>query len=147
MKINWGVSIGLVYLLFVAGMIAIAIKSSSQKLELVADNYYDDAVHYQDKINAVNNTTSGECLNIDYVEKENGIVITIPRKSERINSGVLSFYKPDDATEDFKMDFLLDASGQSFVPLKNMSHGYWKVTGTWAIGDKNFYQEKRIFIP
>jgi hypothetical protein len=147
MKINWGFGILITYLLFVAGMVVLAVKSTNQNLDLVSDNYYEAAVSYQNKIMAINNAmkdTSQLTINIigngKYVEIENSQDKHIGFK------GNLTFYKPDKAKDDFTFDFEIDSSGRKIIPLKKMTHGYWKLIATWKINENNFYKEEKVFI-
>ena len=148
MKMNWGTLIGIVYLAFVGGMIMLAFKSSEQKLELVTDNYYEEAVNYQNRIDAKNNASnSASLLSINYINSSNELEIKTSNVNGRRLSGSLNFYKPDKAAEDYNLNFELRSSGTQIIPLKKMAHGYWKVIATWKDEEKSFYKEKKIFIP
>src|SRR5215212_3969619 len=95
MKLNWGSGIAIVYTVFAGSMILFAVKASQQKNDLVIDNYYDEAVNYQTKIDAEhNNNVSGDQLKIEYRENENLIAISFSEKQKPIK-GEISFYKPD----------------------------------------------------
>ena len=51
---NWGYKILLVYVVFVAGIMFLVFKSSSQKMDLVTTDYYAKELKYQQKIDAMN---------------------------------------------------------------------------------------------
>lgn len=55
MKLNWGFGIAAVYTVFALGIIGMVILASRQKNDLVTESYYEQAVHFQDKINASEN--------------------------------------------------------------------------------------------
>ena len=55
MKLNWGSGIALVYVIFAGSMVAFAIKASRQHYDLVTENYYTEAVNYQQEIDARHN--------------------------------------------------------------------------------------------
>ena len=55
---NWGYKIMFVYLLFVVGMLTLVYKCTQQNTELVADNYYDQEVKYQERYNKLQNASS-----------------------------------------------------------------------------------------
>lgn len=146
MKINWGVSIGIVYVLFALSMILFVIKASRQNNDLVTENYYDDAVHYQDKIDAKNNS---ERFNSDfkavYSESENRVLITMSNSTGKL-SGKLKFYKPDNAQKDFEVDLMTDAAGRQHVSADKMSKGLWHVKASWQIDETRYYSESNLFI-
>jgi nitrogen fixation protein FixH len=144
MKLNWGFGIAAVYTLFVGSMIVFAIKASQQHYDLVSDNYYEDAVGYQQKIDAVKNASvSG--LSIKYLSDNNAVEIISEGETKNV-SGTLTFYKPDKAGDDFQLSFSTDDTGKQLLSLKKLAHGYWKMKATWNMNDKNCYTEQRIFI-
>src|ERR1041385_3197489 len=100
MKLNWGFGIAVVYTLFALSMIVFAIKASQQKYDLVSDHYYEDAVNYQQRIDAESNA-AGSGLSIEYLSTINEVKIACGEKSKNIN-GTLTFYKPDKAGYDFQ---------------------------------------------
>jgi nitrogen fixation protein FixH len=147
MKFNWGIGIGIVYATFAISMILFAFKASHQKYDLVTENYYDEAVNYQKKIDAGRNAESeGVKLDFNYSEKINSLVISTLGKQQS-TSGTFTFYKPDKAIDDFKVDYLTDSNGKQILSLGKRAHGYWDVTANWTINGKECMEEKRIFIP
>lgn len=147
MKLNWGFGIAVVYIVFAGSMILFAVKASQQHYDLVSENYYADAVNYQQKIDAGNNAAnSNSKLSIQYIAEKNAIEIIALGNSKDIN-GTLSFYKPDKARDDFQFAFSTGASGKQIIPMKKLAHGYWKINAAWNVDSKNCYIEKRIFIP
>ena len=44
---NWGYKIMLAYVVFIAGILFLVFKSSSQKVELVTENYYEQELKFQ----------------------------------------------------------------------------------------------------
>jgi hypothetical protein len=147
MKINWGFGIVSFYILFVIAMVIFVVKSTQQKNELVIDNYYDEAVSYQNKIDESNNASNAESkLKMNFRIKESAIAINTIGNEKNI-PGVLSFYKPDNAANDFKLNFVTDKSGNAIILLKNIKPGYWKVGLKWKSGSKNCFESKEIFFP
>ena len=55
MKNKWGIGIAAAYITFALGMILFAVHASRQHYDLVSNNYYEQAVKYQDKIDAGHN--------------------------------------------------------------------------------------------
>lgn len=146
MKLNWGFGIAVVYIAFGGSMIAFAVIASRQDNDLVAENYYEQAVSYQKQIDSeLNSATAANKLTITYNEKNNSIELRMDNVVQKF-SGELSFYKPDHAGDDFKIPFSMNDSA-STVPLKKLAHGYWDVTAAWSIAEKNFSEKKKIFIP
>lgn len=146
MKLNWGFGIGAVYVIFVVVMILFAVVASRQHYDLVSENYYDDAVAFQHKIDGDKNASLvNSKLFFNYLENENSMELSVigPQKTVK---GTLQFYKPDMAKNDFQLTFSTDESGKQIIPLKKMTHGYWKIFASWNVEGKNCNAEKEIFI-
>jgi hypothetical protein len=145
MKINWGAGIAIFYILFVAAMIIFVVKSTRQKNELVIDDYYTEAVSYQKIINESNNALNAESkLKMEFITNESAIYITTDGNEKKI-PGILTFYKPDNAANDFRANFITDNSGNANIPLKNIKHGYWKVGLSWTSAGKECFETHNIF--
>ncbi|HRC32297.1 MAG TPA: FixH family protein [Bacteroidia bacterium] len=146
MKLNWGFGIAMVYIIFAGSMIAFVVVASRQNYDLVSENYYDDAVKYQQTIDAENNGTRKESqLDIVYVQDKNAIQLSGGAQMKNVK-GKLSFYKPDKATNDFQIPFSTDDSSMQTIPLPTVAHGYWSVNANWNVEGKNYSVAKRIFI-
>ena len=52
MNISWGTEIAVLYISFVVMIISLVAASSMKKVDLVADDYYQQEVVFQDRINA-----------------------------------------------------------------------------------------------
>src|SRR6185436_18304392 len=101
MKLNWGFGIGAVYVIFAASMTWFAVKASQQKNDLVTENYYEQAVKYQDNIDAgINAEDSAAKLSIKYLQDKNAIQVSGDTQLKNCK-GTLSFYKPDNSNDDF----------------------------------------------
>ena len=146
MKINWGVSMMIVYVLFATMMIIFAIRTSHLKNDLVTENYYNEAVKYQEQIDEnANASVATSKVGISYSNTSNSIELNIVGEQKSI-AGKLYFYKPDKASDDFEIDFKTDETGHQSIPLKNMAHGYWGVSANYAVSGKNCSEQEKIFV-
>jgi hypothetical protein len=146
MKINWGISVAIVYTLFAVGMILFVVKASQQKNDLVTENYYDEAIHYQDKIDAMGNARLlTNSFTATFSKPTNSILISINNKEGAIN-GKINFYKPDNASLDFEVVLITDSSGVQRISAENKAKGLWNVLASWQVGEKKYYSESKLFI-
>jgi len=146
MKFNWGFGIAIVYIFFAGSMVLFAIKASHQKNELVTDQYYDEAVKYQDKINAEKNAfDSQSMLSVKYIKINQEVVVLAEGPAKHLK-GSLEFYKPDKAENDFTLSFETDDSGKQLIPVKKLATGLWKVKCSWNAEGKSCYSENKLFI-
>jgi hypothetical protein len=71
-KFSWGYGIAAAYILFALSMIAFVWVASQQKYDLVSETYYDDAVNYQEKIDATAGAMEpGKNIAVEYLQEDN----------------------------------------------------------------------------
>lgn len=138
---NWGHGITITFILFAAFMIALVKKSFDQQIDLVTENYYGEELAYQSRINEIENASSQYFV---VESRDDHINIQLNGASKTI-SGTLHLYRPSDSR--FDKHFTLSLTGNSQnIPTKGIPNGYYILKLSWSIGDKNFYQEKGIFL-
>ncbi len=81
MKLNWGHSIIIVYIIFVGGILLLAINAYQQKFDLVQEDYYGAELKFQSVIDASKraNALGGE---LKLTLKDNKLWIQLPAKLE-----------------------------------------------------------------
>ncbi len=145
-KLNWGFGIATVYILFAGSMVLLAVKASQQHYDLVTPDYYNDAVKFQQKIDAEKNALSPATkLNFEFVQDKKEVTISSASKNKNIK-GTLLFYKPDKAGFDFEIPFSLNNEGTQHVPVHTIASGYWKIKASWTLDGADCYTEKNILI-
>jgi nitrogen fixation protein FixH len=144
MKLNWGFGIAIVYSVFAGLMVAFVIKASQQKNDLVSENYYEQAVKFQDKINARDNAGVHHVTFI-FDQRLQQLTLNVEGETKNI-SGTIHFYKPDDAVKDFSVDLKTDASGEQIIALPKIAHGLWKLKAEWNNGGMLCYEEQKIMV-
>ena len=145
MKINWGHKILIVYLIFVGGILLLAIKSSQQKFDLVQQDYYGAELKYQEVINATKHATElGVELNT--VVRGSFLHITLPpifKKSETI--GEVQLYciadEKGDMTKQIKSN-----NGELVLALLTKMKGNYIVKLTIQNNGVDYYFEKKIML-
>jgi len=118
---NWGYKIMFVYVLFVVGMLTLVYKCTQQNTELVADNYYDQEVKYQDRYNKMQNAATATVVCNPVNDKS--VELSFPSEfANRAIKGKLTFYRPDDKQKDFTMNIKND-NGKMLVQSDKLSGG------------------------
>ncbi len=143
---NWGYRIFLVYSTFVVGMVFMVYKCTQQNIDLVTDNYYNDEIKYQSRMNeSMNSNDSKYHLSIALSENKRQIVILFP---DSINNkeidGVISFFKPDNAQLDFNVPISISNGNTQVISEDKMAKGLWKMKISWSIKGVNVYQEEKV---
>jgi hypothetical protein len=141
---NWGTKIAFLYLAF-ASMIGVMVyKSATQTVDLVAPNYYEQELKYQDKIDGINNLNT--VSNALIIESKDGSIAFDFLKELGTPEGNILFFKPDNASADFDTKISVDQEGRQIIKTNEISKGNYLVKIDWKIGDKKYFKEERISI-
>jgi hypothetical protein len=141
MKMNWGKGIIVSFAIFMVAILSMVIYILNQKFDLVAENYYEKTLTYQNQIDAEERTLAESNI----VSFENNILI-INYSDSLITKGEINFYRPSDSSKDFKKSFQTDENGKFNFPLNTLLKGYWKIQVSWNKNEKSFYTELPIVI-
>jgi hypothetical protein len=142
---NWGTKILLVYIAFIAGILFMVFKSSTQNNDLVTTDYYEKELKYQDKIDEIKRTDALSAP-VEYNIKDNSLSIIFPKDfagKKLIGEAVL--YCPSDEKKDMKKSFsILDENLEMLLPAG--SKGLYELHVSWQDGGVTYYFEKKIYI-
>lgn len=141
---NWGTKIAFLYLSFATMIGVMVYKSVTQSVDLVAPNYYEQELKYQDKIDGINNLKA-DSKAIIITQGENSISFNF-LKEMGVPKGHILFFKPDNAASDFETEIKTDNEGVQTIETKDLTKGTYLVKIDWKIGDKKFFKEERISI-
>jgi hypothetical protein len=145
-KISWGTGIVIAFVIFMGGTISTAVYMMNQDVNLVADDYYDQEIKYQQQIDRMERTSR---LEKEQIISFNGstVKINIPKVlvSKRL-TGEIYFYRPSDSNSDIKIPLITDTSGVQVIPIESLKKGYWKIKVSWLSKGKDYFSEDRILI-
>jgi hypothetical protein len=142
---NWGHKILFVYIAFVAAMLFLVLKASSQKDDLVTQDYYGQELKYQQRIDETERTNALSAA-LQCVYKEGMLVISFPGDfSGKAISGNALLYCPSDEGKDIKQDFMIKDNALE-VAIPNNYKGAFELHINWQSGGQQYYYEKKIFI-
>lgn len=144
MKWNWGTKIILVYCGFVVFMLGMVYMAVSQKFDLVTPDYYNQELKYQEVIEG--KTNSNLMKEQVKIIVENGVVnVVFPSALGSLDSGVVLFYRPDNAAFDWSSK--LGTSLNYQFDGKKLAYGNYKVKLTYIAQGKKYFDEQSLFIP
>jgi hypothetical protein len=142
---NWGYKILAVYGLFVAGIMFMVFKSSSQKMDLVTTDYYGKELKYQQVIDQSQRTSElSEALKYQVKNGELEVIFPKDFAGKKI-TGNVELYYPADESRDLKKDFSLQDT-RFTMPVGSSSTGQYELHISWQADGKTYYFEKKIFI-
>ncbi len=141
---NWGYSITFSFIAFGLFIGYMAVVSFQQSIDLVAEDYYQQEIAYQDHIDKVENT-QGLSEKIVVKQYQNHLSITFPEAVKNI-SGQVVLFRPSDASLDKTFAVKPDAQNTQMIPTAILEKGMYKLKVDWNNGIKEFYTEETIFI-
>ncbi len=145
MKLHWGHKIGIVYTLFAGFMIFMLLKSRTTNHELVTDQYYQNELVVQDKINASGNLAEA-AFKVEITRgSTSDIQIQFTGSLGAQPEGKVNLYKPDNAEFDQELALRLsDANAMTLSPKGGM--GRYKVQLMFTVDGTPFYTEREILL-
>ncbi|MEN8248315.1 MAG: FixH family protein [Bacteroidota bacterium] len=143
---NWGWKIAIVLAIYMIGIIAVVSYTMTLDVNLVAEDYYQQELAYEEQITRMKNVEAlDEKPQFLFSSDRKLVVLTFPQ-SLSPEKGKITLFRPSDFTQDrdFKLE-LDDANQQGFVT-ESLRPGLWKAKVLWEEKGKSFYQEFVIVI-
>ena len=142
---NWGYKILVVYVVFVAGIVFLVVKASSQKMDLVTTDYYDKELKYQEKIDAMNRVTELSA-DVQYEIIGDKLNIVFPKDfAGKKMEGEVALYCPSDQDKDIRYNFSIE-DAPVIVSMNANTKGNYELQLTWQVDGKSYYFEKKLLI-
>lgn len=144
---SWGIRIAALYIGFV-GLIAFLIfKTSQQNVDLVTEDYYQQELNFQEKINqasAENDLGVHPVVSID----QESVHIKFPDSMAHTSiTGTAFFYRPSDATKDFSLALQPGVNGVQQISTSMFIQGVYQLKLSWKVGQESYYHETQLYIP
>ena len=138
---GWGWRIALFYGTFVVFMIGMVIMSFRQDFDLVSDDYYEQEIAYQGRIDQLTNAKDDQ-QKVKVSNADGMIKLSFASPAEEVK---VHFFRPSDDTMDLKVE---EASVESelSVPVGKFSKGKYLVNVQWNNNGKTYFQENDLFI-
>jgi hypothetical protein len=138
---NWGWKLAIVMGIFMVGVLAVVFYTMTLDVNLVADDYYQQELAYEEQITRMKNTESLAAK--PSMEKSNDgklLILTFPAELNPEN-GEIVLYRPSDFNKDRRFKLSLDDSKQQGFVSETLQQGLWRAKLTWEAEDKSYYQE------
>ena len=117
-----------------------------QDFHLVAEDYYDKEIKYQDEIDKIKNANAlKEELVINYIASRKVIVLEFPQEHKNVKGDVYLF-RPSNAALDKKYLIKQNDMGHHSVSIGGLDKGLWQIKVSWSHGKVEYQKEKNIII-
>jgi nitrogen fixation protein FixH len=147
MKFSWGQGIFLVMTAFAVMMATFMYRAYHAQEDLVAENYYEQEIRYQQQIDKLDNVSKlGGKPGLDVIGDE--LVISFPTAvhGSRI-TGELYLQRPSDARFDDRIPFTVENGEELRVPVGERMKGLYTANMEWSAGDQNFLTVEKVYVP
>ena len=148
-KINWGTSIVIAFVLFISFIMYFVLKVQSDSKydnELVVDEYYKHDVHFQDEMARIQNAH-------DLIEKpviivgSNGVTVSFPTVfSPKDIKGTVALYRASNKKFDFQVPLAFTDSASLSIPKDKFVGGEWYINMEWKYNGKAYLTKQKIYI-
>ena len=135
----------LVYLAFIVGILILVYKSSSEKVDLVTENYYQQELKYEQKIDQAERAQSLSSP-LRYEVNKNEISIFFPEemKDKNISTEILLYYPADESKD--SVYNLETSSGKLTIVLPEKDKGMYELKMDWKVDTTKYYSEHKVLI-
>ena len=145
MKVNWGAGIAVLYMGFVVMILLLVGMSASQKIDLVTDQYYEEELRFQDKINKTNHAKA-LIDPLAWEVTEQGIHINYPESFRENNlTGTIKLYCPSDNTKDRTFPIKSTNHTQQ-IAASDLHSGRYYLQIDWQNGKETYWNEGVVVI-
>lgn len=148
MRIHFGHQILIVFISFGTLMGYLVYRTTQTNFELVAKDYYQQEIAYQEIIDARNNqkTLSAE---VKLLRTAAGLQLQFPpEQNAQLDSGMLELYCAADSKRDRKIILHVNNSGQQLIENNSLpGSGNYIAKIRWSAAGIPYYQENKLLIP
>jgi hypothetical protein len=146
-KNPWPVGLVIFFIVFASYIVGFVIFASRQKMDLVREDYYDQEIRFQKQIDRVQRSAPVLAdADINYDRAHDLVTVRLPAVKAEGVGGMVSFYRPSDASLDSSVKLGLDLAGQQSVSVRSLQAGLWKVRVQWKMAGQEYFFEKPIVI-
>lgn len=138
---SWGWKIALFYGSFVAFMLFMVFMAVRQDFDLVSEDYYEQEIAYQDRIDQMNNAAA-DGQEVTITKSDAGYELAFTGKAENVK---VQFFRPSDESKDVVLE---EASVEEpfVVAADRFSMGKYLVKVEWRSNGKTYFQEQNLFV-
>lgn len=138
---NWGTRIAIGYGAFVVFIMALVFMAFRQDFDLVADDYYEQEIAYQGRIDQMTNAQDDK-QKVDIVKTDSSYELAF---SSTVNDVKVHIFRPSDDTKDIVMEESEVASNLA-IPSNQLIPGKYLVKVEWKVDEKTYFQEQTLFV-
>jgi len=142
----WPLAIIATFIVFISGILTVVVLASAQKTELVSNNYYEQELRYQSRIDSRDRTQNlGASATYDATSRR--IVIALPAAhAGKLLTGQIQLYRPSAAGLDREFALRPAANGIQSLNASGLQNGLWKIRVAWNVAGQDYFLDETIVI-
>lgn len=139
----WPYAIVTALLTFIGFIVFAVVIMYDRGVPLVADNYYEQEIVYQEQIDTQTRTQhSGRIPTLVEIDGKPKVLITFPKGGQMgQDAGKITFERPSNPTLDFSVAVNTDAQGRQVIDLSAAQPGLYLVQFDWQDAGQFYYHE------
>lgn len=143
----WPIAIIAFFIVFATFLAIFVIWALGQKQDLVAQNYYEQEVRYQEQLDRLNRTQAqaGQTA-VTFDAVKNCIVINLPAAQAAGATGKIQLYRPSNAKLDHEVPLTINGGGMQTLDAKAMAAGLWKVRIEWIVNGQEYFFDQAVVV-
>ncbi len=141
---NWGKWIVASFILFAAFIGVLVTICVRQDISLVAPDYYKQELDFQRQIERTENAQQ-LTVKPDISIFNNSVQVSFNNFS-LMQNGELKLFRPSNASSDLIFELMTTSDTVQLFDLQERERGMYKARMKWAMGDKEYYLEKTIYL-
>ena len=148
MKINWGTSIVIAFILFIAFIMYFVISMMTNDKydhDLVTEEYYKEELLHQNEIDKIENAKSLK-ENVSWKKTKEGIEIVFPKNlNYKTITGNVFLYRPSNKKLDSEINISL-SNNIMLIPKTKLLDGRWNINVDWQYeGTSYLFKESIVY--
>ncbi len=141
LSISWGWKIAFLYGGFVVMILFLVWKSVVKKIDLVADNYYEQELKFQNRIDQTRRASSLP-VPLKWSVSDAKVHIQYPASFPGgAIHGKVYFYCPSDNRKDISFPITTDENMQQVIPFSKLSPGRYQIQIDWKANGETYWNE------
>ncbi|WP_306643665.1 FixH family protein [Sanyastnella coralliicola] len=142
MKFTWGHGITLFIIGFIIFMSYLTIQAFSVDFDLVAENYYEQELAYQEQLDRMQNLANAGIEPEVIIDHQQ--VAVVLNDDNTLTSGKIKLYSPASKLGDREAEWTNEVAGTFGLPTTGLNPGWYEVQVHWEMNGTNYYFEQEI---
>ncbi|MBK9981762.1 MAG: FixH family protein [Saprospiraceae bacterium] len=143
---NWGHSLTIFIIVFLAGMLGMVYYASRQSNEMIDDHYYEKEMKYQSTIDAQKNLMAKSSVSM-IGQNQDDVIITFPAGSfESIENGTIELLRNDAQRNDVDLAIQTNGTDRQHISKNILTKGMYTARIKWTNDHQEYYREEKLIV-